>query len=71
VFLVNKTECARFDASDAGTPYFERLLADIKKRTETACSQQHTLTVMKLAIEAQSQAVRLGSLAKTKSNTIF
>lgn len=63
VFLVNQTECARFDASDAGTPYFDRLLADIQNRTETACSRQHTLTVMKLGLEAQRNAVRLGSLA--------
>jgi len=61
VFLVNKTECTRFDASRAGTPYFARFLSDVNNRTETACSQQHTLTVMKLAIEAQSKAIRLGT----------
>ncbi|MFT5893854.1 MAG: putative dehydrogenase [bacterium] len=59
VFLVNNSDCTRFDASGAGTPYFKRLLADIHNRTETACSQQHTLTVMNLAIEAQSKAIRL------------
>lgn len=63
VFLVNGTDCTRFDATDAGTPYFARLRTDIENRTETACPQRHTLRVMRLAIEAQRQAVRLGSLA--------
>jgi predicted dehydrogenase len=58
VFLVNGDECTRFDASDAGTPYFVRLRDDILNRTETACSQRHTLTVMRLAIEAQVKAER-------------
>ncbi|MEM7302129.1 MAG: Gfo/Idh/MocA family oxidoreductase [Pseudomonadota bacterium] len=62
VFLVNGIECTRFDASEAGTPYFSRLRHDVEHRTETACPQQHTLTVMRLAIEAQAKAVRTGSL---------
>lgn len=62
VFVVNKTDCTRFDASEAGTPYFSNLYNDIQNRTEFACSQRHTLTVMKLAIEAQSKAIKLGSL---------
>lgn len=61
VFLVNGSECTRFDASDAGTPYFARLRADIENRTETACSQTHTLRVMRLAMEAQNRALKLGA----------
>lgn len=56
VFLVNGDECTRFDARDAGTPYFERLRDDVLNRTETACSQRHTLMVMRLAITAQVKA---------------
>lgn len=63
VFLVNGTECTRFDASQAGTPYFANLRHDIENRSETACPQRHTLTVMRLAMEAQNQAIRLGALA--------
>ncbi len=63
VFLVNGESCERFDASTAGTPYFARLRQDIENRTETACSQQHTFTVMRLAMEAQARAIRLGSLS--------
>lgn len=56
VFLVNGTECVRFDARQAGTPYFINLRNDILNRTETSCPQDHTLTVMRLAIEAQAKA---------------
>ncbi len=59
VFLVNNSTCERFDARDAGTPYFERLKHDIEQRTETACKQKHTFNVMRLAIEAQTSATRL------------
>jgi len=63
VFLVNHDDCTRLDASEAGTPYFARLRDDVLNRTETACPQRHTLTVMRLAMEAQARAVRVGSLA--------
>lgn len=63
VFLVNGKDCTRFDATEAGTPYFARLRDDIENRTETACPQRHTLRVMRLAMEAQRQAIKLGSLA--------
>lgn len=59
VFLVNGSEETRFDAKEAGTPYFARLRDDITNRTETACPQRHTLTVMRLAIEAQTTAQAL------------
>lgn len=56
VFLVNKTRCEHIDASKAGTPYFSNLLNDVRDRTETSCAQDHTLTVMRLAINAQALA---------------
>ena len=52
-----------FDAIDAGTPYFNQLAEDVFHRTETACSQAHTLKVMELAIKAQAQAEKRGYLA--------
>ncbi len=63
VYLVNKTRCLQLDARDAGTPYFTRLIADIRDRTQTACSQAHTFKVMELAIKAQQQATRRGHLS--------
>ncbi len=65
VFLVTGDTCERFDASQAGTPYFARLRDDVLNRSETACTQAHTLRVMALAIEAQTRAIRLGGLAET------
>lgn len=62
VFLVNGTTCERFDASRAGTPYFANLVHDIEHRSETSCPQHRTITVMRLAIEAQAIAHRLGGL---------
>ncbi len=65
VFLVNNDTCTYIDASAAGTPYFSRLSDDIRDRTETACSQSHTLKVMELAIVAQTQAEKRGALIQT------
>ncbi|WP_424987098.1 Gfo/Idh/MocA family protein [Microbulbifer sp. S227A] len=64
VFLVNGSDYQRFDAADAGTPYFHRLADDICNRTETACSQAHTIMVMRLAMDAQAMAERRGRLAR-------
>ena len=44
------------DASDAGLPYFARIIADIRDRTETAMPQEHAFTVMRLALQAQAMA---------------
>lgn len=62
VFLVNGDRCEYIDASDAPLPYFEQLVNDVNKRTETAMSQAHCFKVMELALKAQAQAVRLGAL---------
>lgn len=62
LYLVNKDRCEYIDASDAPLPYFENLIADVHNRTETAMPQSHCFKVMELALNAQAQAVRLGSL---------
>ncbi|MEM5501184.1 Gfo/Idh/MocA family oxidoreductase [Ahrensia kielensis] len=56
VYLVNKDRCEYIDASDAGYPYFSRLVADIENRTETAMSQAHCFKVMELGLKAQAMA---------------
>ena len=56
VLLVNGTRLERFDATDAGLPFFDRLANDILERTETAMLQAHPFTVTKLAIAAQKLA---------------
>lgn len=54
--LVTNETCEKIDASDAGLPYFSRLMHDIRHRTETAMTQEHCFTVMALALKAQALA---------------
>ena len=56
LILTNGTRCETIDASDAGLPYFARLVADLRDRTETAMPQAHAFKVMELAITAQAMA---------------
>ncbi|MGP1356649.1 Gfo/Idh/MocA family protein [Roseicyclus sp.] len=56
LILVNGTRCEAIDARDAGLPYFARILADVRDRTETAMPQAHAFTVMELALKAQALA---------------
>jgi predicted dehydrogenase len=55
LLLTNGSRCEYIDASQAGMPYFARLLADILNRTETAMAQEHAFKVMALAIAAQNR----------------
>ncbi|MBC6436609.1 MAG: Gfo/Idh/MocA family oxidoreductase [Rhodobacteraceae bacterium] len=54
--LVNGSRCENIDASGAGMPYFTRLMADIRDRTETAMPQAHAFKVMELSLRAQAMA---------------
>lgn len=56
IFLVNHQECRYINGEDAPLPYFNRILDDIRNRTETASTQEHPFRVMELAIEAQQLA---------------
>jgi len=56
LILVNGTRCENIDARQAGLPYFARLMADIRDRTETAMPQDHAFKVMDLALQAQATA---------------
>lgn len=63
LFLVNNEMCKYVDASDAKLPYFQNLITDVRNRTEVAMPQDHCFKVMELALKAQAQATRLGTLA--------
>ena len=56
LILVNGDRCEKIACADAGLPYFARLAADIRDRTETAMPQGHAFTVMELALQAQAMA---------------
>ncbi len=59
LFLVTNQDTRYIDCRDAPLPYYERLVADIFARTETAMSQAHCFKVCELALAAQAQARRL------------
>ena len=59
LFLVDAEETRYVDCRDAPLPYYERLIADVFERTETAMPQAHCFKVCELALEAQARAVRL------------
>jgi predicted dehydrogenase len=59
LFLVDKEGTRHIDCSAAPLPYYERLIADVFERSETAMSQAHCFKVCELALAAQAQAVRL------------
>ncbi|MGR3502264.1 Gfo/Idh/MocA family protein [Pseudaestuariivita sp.] len=56
LYLVNREENVRIDCADEPLPYFDRLIADVEDRTETAMPQAHAFKVMELALNAQSMA---------------
>jgi len=56
LILANGDRCEVIDAREAGLPYFPRLIADARDRTETAMAQVHCFTVMELALQAQAMA---------------
>jgi predicted dehydrogenase len=59
LFLVDRGATRHIDCSDAPLPYYERLIADVFERTETAMAQAHCFKVCALALEAQARALRL------------
>jgi predicted dehydrogenase len=59
LFLVDNRDTRHVDCRDAPLPYYERLIADVFERTETAMPQAHCFKVCELALEAQTKAKRL------------
>jgi predicted dehydrogenase len=61
LFLVDQDATQYIDCSDAPLTYYADLVRDVRERTTTACPQEHTFEVMRLALEAQQRATRRGS----------
>jgi predicted dehydrogenase len=59
LFLVDRDGTRHVDCRDAPLPYYQRLIADVLARTETAMVQAYCFKVCELALDAQARAVRL------------
>jgi predicted dehydrogenase len=59
LFLVDRNGTRYVDCQGAPLPYYERLIADVFERSETAMPQAHCFKVCELALEAQAKATRL------------
>jgi predicted dehydrogenase len=59
LFLVDQKGIHYIDCSDVRLTYGERLVADIRNRTETAMTHAHGFLASELALSAQARAVRL------------
>jgi len=60
MFVVDGDSTEYVDCSDVELSYYPDLVHDVRHRTETACPQEHTFEVMRLAITAQQQATLRG-----------
>jgi predicted dehydrogenase len=60
LFLVDEAGTEYVDCSDVRLSYYPDLVRDVVDRTDTAGPQRHTFEVMRLAIEAQQSATRMG-----------
>jgi predicted dehydrogenase len=64
LFLVDHKSEHYLDCRAVELPYGRQLIADILNRTETAMPQQHVYLASELALQAETQAVRLGYLQR-------
>ncbi len=62
LLLADSKGTRHIDCSQEPLSFFDRLVADVGDRTETAMSQSHTFTVSRLALDANTVALR-GALA--------
>ncbi len=62
LFLVDQHSAQRIDCQDVALTYGERLIEDIRNRTETAMSHAHCFLTSELALSAEAKAARLGHL---------
>jgi hypothetical protein len=62
LFLVDQQGTHYSDCSQVALPYGPQLLHDIAERTETAMPQAHCFLASELALQAETQAERLGYL---------
>jgi predicted dehydrogenase len=61
LFVVDANGTEHIDCSDATLDYYPALVRDVRNRTDTACPQEHTFEVMRLAVLAQQQATMRGN----------
>jgi predicted dehydrogenase len=62
LFLVDQKGIHYIDCKHVPLPYASQLVDDIRDRTETAMTQEHSFLAMELAIKAEIMAERLGHL---------
>jgi predicted dehydrogenase len=62
LFVVNGDKVEYVDCASDHRPYYQKLVNDVRDRTDTAMTQQHCFKVMELALDAQAKASRLGHL---------
>ena len=62
LFLVDQKGTQYIECQTVELPFGRQLLDDIRNRTQTAISQEHTFRAMELALQAQAKASRLGNL---------
>jgi len=60
LFLINQRGTEYLDCSDQPLPYGSQLVYDVLNRTETAMSQAHCFLAAELALQAETQAQRVG-----------
>jgi len=56
LYLVNGNKHEYIHCPDAGFPYFQNLVDDIRRRSATAMAQEHCFKVMELGLKAQQMA---------------
>jgi len=56
LYLVNGDKHEYIHCPDAGFPYFQSLVYDIRQRSATAMAQEHCFKVMELGLKAQQMA---------------
>jgi predicted dehydrogenase len=60
VFVVNQDSTEYIDCSTVELPHFQRLVADVRDRTETSMPQAHAFLAAELALRAELQADKIG-----------
>jgi predicted dehydrogenase len=63
LFLVDQRSTQHVDCSNVAMPYAQRLLDDVRNRTETSMPQAHAFLAAELALRAEHQAQWVGQAA--------
>jgi predicted dehydrogenase len=59
LFLANQAGTRYVNCDDVPLEYFNRFIADVRDRTETALPQEHVFEVCRLSLEAQTRAANI------------